>query len=113
MKCSKFLTCLLLTIFCCLKAGAQDSEYVYRDSGVIITDSIATRALVVDVNKTKPANEENEADTMLQNKQLAMAADSAEALKKSSAFGYAKNFIGTRSFFITVCTRTKNIYPLR
>lgn len=91
MKCIKFLTGLLLTIFCCLKAGAQDSEYVYRDSGIITTDSISIRPLDVEVKKTKTVNTKNEAETMSQNKQLAMAADSAEALKKSPAFGYAKN----------------------
>lgn len=91
MKCSKFLTCLLLTIFYCLKAGAQDSEYVYRDSGFITADSMATRALTVDVKKIKQGDEVHEANTFLHNKQLAKAADSAEALKKIPDFSYVKN----------------------
>jgi hypothetical protein len=89
MKCSKFLTSVLLIICCGLRAVGQDSEYVYRDSALLPGDSISTRALTMDAKKNKGT--EVDSDTILNDHQLAAAADSAEALKNTPAFRYAKN----------------------
>jgi hypothetical protein len=89
MQCSKFLTSLLLVIFCGLQAAGQDSEYVYRDPASLPADSISTRSLVIDVKKNKVTP--TESDSLLDDHQLAAAADSAEALKNIPSFRYAKN----------------------
>lgn len=89
MKCSKFLTIILLIFFYCLNAVAQDSEYVYRDSASLPVDSISTRSLMLDTKKNKVTD--SDSDSLLYGHQLAAAADSAEALKNTPAFRYAKN----------------------
>jgi hypothetical protein len=91
MNCSKFFIVLYLVVFCTLHARAQDSDYVYKDSSVIIADSIATRALIVDMKRNNHSNDNSVVDTVLRNKQLSIVNDSAEALKKTVAFAYAKN----------------------
>ena len=91
MKCSKFFIILYGLFFCCLSAVAQDSEYVYKDSSVIIADSITTSALVVEMKKSSATNEENVVDTVFKNNQVTALNDSAEVLKNASSFAYAKN----------------------
>lgn len=90
MKCSKFFIILYLLFFCCLNAGAQDSDYVYKDSTVITADSLATRALAVDIKKNGYLNNAT-ADTAIRINQFSGVSDSAEALKNATAFVYAKN----------------------
>ncbi|MDB5278208.1 MAG: hypothetical protein JWR61_3163 [Ferruginibacter sp.] len=89
MKCSKFLTSFLLIVFCCFKVAAQDSEYVYRDSASLTTDSIVTRSMKIDTKNSQVPD--TNSDSLLYDHQLAAAADSAEALKNASSFSYAKN----------------------
>jgi hypothetical protein len=89
MKCCKFLTVLLLIVVCCVDCLAQDSEYVYRDPADVAKDS-AIKALQAAETKAKMVSASNN-DTALYNQQLAIAGDSAEALKESPSFRYAKN----------------------
>ena len=91
MKRRRFLTLLLATFFYCLKALAQDSEYVYRDSSSITVDSLANSSLLNNAKKNTSTNKGVDEDSTLYQNQLAIAADSAEAIKKSPSFGYAKN----------------------
>ena len=90
MRCSKFFIILYGVFFCCTGAAAQDSEYVYKDSSVIMADSIATRALVVEMKKNSSLNDDV-VDTVLKNNQLSGVSDSVEALKNAASFSYAKN----------------------
>jgi len=87
----KFFILLPLFIFCCLFTKAQDTDYVYKDSSVIAADSVTTRSLEVGVRKNNWQNTTVPVDTLVQNTQLSIAADSAEALKNESSFAYAKN----------------------
>lgn len=89
MRCSKFFIILYGLFFCCPRARAQDSEYVYKDSSVIMADSIATRSLVVEMKKNSSLNDI--VDTVLKNSKLSGLSDSAEALKNAASFAYAKN----------------------
>jgi hypothetical protein len=72
-----------------MKVMAQDSEYVYRDSASLTTDSIVTRSLKMDAKNSKLPD--TNSDSLLYDHQLAAAGDSAEALKNASSFSYAKN----------------------
>lgn len=90
MRCSKFFIILNGLFFCCLGAGAQDSDFVYKDSSVIMADSIKTRSLVIEMKKNSVFND-NVVNAVLKNSQLSGASDSAEALKNAPSFVYAKN----------------------
>lgn len=90
MKCSKFFLILYLLFFCCRFAGAQDSDYVYKDSSVISTDSLTTRSLAAEMKKNEYLNIDA-GDTAVRINQLSGVIDSAEALKNAAAFVYAKN----------------------
>lgn len=90
MTCSKFFIIFYLYFFCCLHAVGQDNDYVYKDSSIIMADSIATKVLEVAIKKNNFLNEE-EADTAFKNNQLAVVNDSAEALKNEPSFAYVKN----------------------
>ncbi len=89
MKHSRFLILLLLVLFCCLKAVAQDSEYVYRDSSSMKVDSLTKSSILLNA-KSISIDKDVDDDSALYQNQLAIAADSAEALKKLTSFGYAQ-----------------------
>ena len=88
MKCNKFILFFLAIFFYCPRAAAQDSEYVYRDSSAMAAEQSAA---ATDAQKSKPLIDDRAEDSVLYRNQLAMAADSAEALKKLRPFGYAAN----------------------
>ena len=89
MRCTKLLISLCLCILCSLHSGAQDSDYVYADSSVIRADSLSAKIFVFD--KNNQPNKNTIIDSSLQKSQVSIINDSAEALKNTRSFAYAKN----------------------
>ena len=87
MRDKKFYLTILLVFFCCFLVKAQSGEevYVYKDSDINIEHS-AEKLLPV----TAQAVNEPDVDTIKINS-YGIINDSAEVLKKSPDFAYAKN----------------------
>ena len=85
----KFLSITFLLIFFCtffLKAQSRDDDYIYKDSTVDIENNIEKKSSSNSIILKK-----NNTDTALQVNQYSLINDSAEALKNTSDFAYAKN----------------------
>ncbi len=81
---------LLFSSFC---SGAQDNNYVYKDTAMLYADSVEARGMeVAPVENNEKGNKEDYvADTVLRYNQLSVDPDSIMVLKNSKPFGYAKN----------------------
>lgn len=91
MRLRKYFLIVALVFFGTLTCCAQDtSEYVYKDSALIVADSV-NKAAVVEEQKESYIKKIVVLDTAQHNKQLGIVNDSAEALKNDPAFAYAKN----------------------
>ena len=88
MRCFRLFFILLPVFFCGLYCRAQDTGYVYKDPSLITADSVAA---VVEMKKNDRVQTDDADDTLLRNSRISIASDSAEAMKKAKAFGYAKN----------------------
>ena len=95
------ITLLGLILFCSFCCGAQDNNYVYKDTAVLFADSVEAETKAMEkeklalypVENEKEENFEEEfiTDTVLINNQLFVEPDSIKALKHSKPFSYAKN----------------------
>ena len=91
MRLCKYFLIVALAFFCTLTCCAQDTaEYVYRDSTLIMADSV-NKATAVEEQKDNYIKKIVVLDTAQRNKQLGLVNDSAESLKNDPAFAYAKN----------------------
>ena len=88
MRC-KFLFITFLGVFFCsflLKAQNNDDDYVYKDSTVSNENIVEKKS-----NDSGKIIKKNITDTSLQVNQYSLINDSAEALKNTTDFAYAKN----------------------
>ena len=88
MRC-KFLSITFLLVFFCsflVKAQSSDDDYVYKDSTVNIENIVEKKS-----NDSSKIDKRNITDTSLQVNQYSLINDSAEALKNTPDFAYAKN----------------------
>lgn len=91
----RILISCLFFFLCTATAGAQDKNYVYRDTSIVEVDSLE-RALAADEEPLEDTEESVEEeivyiDTSLVHNGLTVDSDSLLRLKKQSAFAYARN----------------------
>jgi hypothetical protein len=91
MRITKLFITAALLIFCSLYCRAQETDYVYADSSVLLADSLSAKALVFDMKKKGRLQEKMVVDSAVRKSQLLVINDSAEGLKNAAAFDYAKN----------------------
>ncbi len=91
MRCTRLLLSFSLLCLCSLHLAAQDSDYVYKDSSLIVADSVAADEQAAAVTKQAAVANTSEADSIANVNKLASMNDSAEGLKHLKSFAYAKN----------------------
>lgn len=96
----RYYILIAVLLFSSVWAGAQDNNYVYRDTAILYADSLeaatntaikATGALALDENETDESYVGYLPDTVISNNNLVIETDSVKALKNQKPFAYAKN----------------------